>query len=87
MGKVYRAWDFDLGRVVALKVVRPELASDYSAMQRFKQELLLASRISHRNILRIHDLGEVEGLKFISMACVEGADLHHLIRSTQRLPV
>ena len=87
MGKVYRAWDLDLGRMVALKLVRPELATDYGAMQRFKQELLLASRISHRNILRIHDLGEVEGLKFISMACVEGQDLHHLIHSAGRLPV
>jgi serine/threonine protein kinase/tetratricopeptide (TPR) repeat protein len=87
MGKVYRALDIYLGRMVALKLVRPELAADHGAMQRFKQELLLASRISHRNILRIHDLGEVEGVKFISMACVEGQDLHHLIHDGRRLPV
>jgi serine/threonine-protein kinase len=62
MGKVYKAYDKDLDRTVALKLVRSELASDPASMQRFKQELLLASRISHKNILRIHDLGDVEGM-------------------------
>src|ERR1700719_4397871 len=79
MGKVYKAHDSDLDRTVALKLVRQELASDPSSMQRFKQELLLASRISHRNILRIHDLGDVGGVKFISMAFVEGTDLHDVL--------
>ena len=79
MGKVYKAYDSDLDRTVALKLVRPELAKDASSLQRFKQELLLASRISHRNILRIHDLGDVDGVKFISMAYVQGMDLHDLI--------
>ena len=87
MGQVYKAYDMDLGRVVALKLVRPELASHQGAMQRFKQELLLASRISHRNILRIHDLGEVNGVKFISMACVEGQDLHDIMAKAGRLSV
>ena len=86
MGKVYKAHDYDLDRTVALKLVRQELASDPGAMQRFKQELLLASRISHRNILRIHDLGDVGGLKFISMAYVEGTDLHEVIAKSGRLP-
>jgi len=86
MGKVYRAHDSDLDRTVALKLVRPELAKDASSLQRFKQELLLASRISHRNILRIHDLGDVNGVKFISMAFVEGMDLHDLIAKQGRLP-
>ena len=87
MGKVYKAHDQDLDRVVALKLVRTELASDPSSMQRFKQELLLASRISHRNILRIHDLGDVGGVKFISMAYVEGRDLHDVIAQSGRLPI
>ena len=86
MGKVYKAHDSDLDRTVALKLVRPELAKDASSLQRFKQELLLASRISHRNILRIHDLGDVEGVKFISMAYVQGMDLHDLIAKQGRLP-
>ena len=87
MGKVYKAYDKDLDRTVALKVVRPELASDPNSMQRFKQELLLASRISHRNILRIHDLGDVGGMKFISMAYVDGKDLHDLLAESGRLPL
>jgi serine/threonine protein kinase/tetratricopeptide (TPR) repeat protein len=87
MGKVYKAHDNDLDRTVALKLVRSELASDPSSMQRFKQELLLASRISHKNILRIHDLGDVGGVKFISMAYVEGQDLADVIAKTGKLPL
>ena len=86
MGRVYKAYDRALDRTVALKVLQPELTSDPNAMQRFKQELLLASRISHKNILRIHDLGEADGVKFISMAYVEGQDLHHLLREQGKLP-
>jgi tetratricopeptide (TPR) repeat protein/TolB-like protein/tRNA A-37 threonylcarbamoyl transferase component Bud32 len=87
MGKVYKAYDKDLDRIVALKLVRSELASDPASMQRFKQELLLASRISHKNILRIHDLGDVEGMKFISMTYVEGEDLGDVITREGRLPL
>jgi len=85
MGAVYKAYDSELGRTVALKLVRKELATSRQIMQRFKQELLLASKISHKNILRIHDLGEVDGIKFISMAFVEGADLADLILKNGRL--
>jgi len=87
MGKVYKARDNDLDRTVALKLVRSELADDPNSMQRFKQELLLASRISHRNVLRIHDLGDVSGVKFISMMYVEGKDLHEVLEECGRLPV
>ncbi len=87
MGKVYRAHDKDLDRTVALKLVRSEFASDPNSMQRFKQELLLASKISHKNVLRIHDLGDVNGVKFISMAYVEGRDLHELMQEAGRMPV
>ena len=86
MGAVYKAYDTELGRMVAIKLVRRELAGSRQIMQRFKQELLLASRISHKNILRIHDLGEVDGIKFITMAFVEGADLAGLIEKNGRLP-
>jgi eukaryotic-like serine/threonine-protein kinase len=86
MGAVYRAYDSELGRIVALKLVRPELASSPQTMKRFKQELLLASKISHKNILRIHDLGDVNGVKFITMALVEGADLANVIEKIGRLP-
>lgn len=87
MGEVYKATDRELGRSVAIKLVLTDLATDPEIMQRFKQELLMASKVSHKNILRIHDLGEVEGLKFISMAYVEGSDLHHVLKQEGRLPI
>ena len=87
MGSVYRAYDRELDRTVAIKVIRPGLVADPSAVQRFKQELLLGSKVSHKYILRIHDLGEVDGLKFISMAFVDGDDLHSILRREGRLPI
>jgi tetratricopeptide (TPR) repeat protein len=87
MGAVYLAYDLELDRHVALKLVRPELLSNPEALQRFKQELLLASRISHRNILRIHDLGEHKGLRFVSMSFVEGEDLHKILSREGKLPL
>ena len=87
MGKVYKAYDRDLDRLVALKLVRPELARDPIAMERLKQELLLASKIPHKNIVRINDLGDVDGVKFISMAYVDGQDLETIIRRKGRLPL
>ncbi len=87
MGSVYKARDKELDRTVALKLIRPGMMMDESVIQRFKQELLLASRITHKNVLRIHDLGDVEGLKFISMAFIEGEDLHHILNAQGRLPV
>jgi eukaryotic-like serine/threonine-protein kinase len=80
MGTVYKVHDLDLDRVVALKVVRPELTINPQVMERFKQELLLARKISHKNILRIHDLGDHNGMKFISMAYVEGHDLFSTLK-------
>src|SRR5262249_36377282 len=87
MGAVYRAFDTELDRIVALRVGRPEPAVNPQTMKRFKQELLLASRISHKNILRIHDLGDADGTKFITMAFVEGTDLGRLIDRTGGLPI
>ncbi len=87
MGMVYKARDLELDRSVALKLIRPGLMTNENAIQRFKQELLLASKVTHKNVLRIHDLGEVEGLKFISMAFIEGQDLYHVLHTQGRLPV
>ena len=88
MGTVYKAWDKELERAVALKLVRRDLTRDPNISLRFKQELLLASKISHRNVLRIHDLGDGPGdTKFISMAYVEGQDLDQLLRKERKLPL
>jgi eukaryotic-like serine/threonine-protein kinase len=87
MGAVYKAHDLELDRTVALKLIRPGLATDPNIAARFKQELLLASKASHKNILRIHDLGDAGGVKFISMAYVEGQDLHQLLVDNGKLGV
>jgi tetratricopeptide (TPR) repeat protein/predicted Ser/Thr protein kinase len=86
MGAVYKAEDRELGRTVALKVIRPELASNPEILQRFKQEILLASKVTDRNIIRIYDLGDAEGVKFITMEFVEGNDLRHLLQERGKLP-
>ena len=87
MGRVYKAYDKDLDRVVALKVVRQGAMGETDALKRFKQELVLASKISHKNILRIHDMGEVGGTKFITMAYVEGQDLYGILKDNPKLPM
>src|SRR5271166_3393198 len=86
MGAVYKAADRELDRFVALKVIRPELASNASILARFKQELLLAHQVTHRNVIRIYDLGEAEGVKFITMEFIEGKDLRSLIREKKFTP-
>src|SRR5437016_6196425 len=80
MGAVYQATDRELDRTVALKVIRPELAGNPEVLQRFKQELLLARKITHRNVIRIFDLGVTDELKFITMEFVEGRDLHSMLQ-------
>jgi tetratricopeptide (TPR) repeat protein/TolB-like protein len=87
MGRVYKAYDKELNRTVAIKVILRSAMGEADALNRFKQELVLASKISHKNILRIHDLGEVDGVKFITMAYVEGQDLHQVIRANGKLPL
>ena len=87
MGKVYKAVDKELGRNVALKILQPELTKDPNVILRFKQELLLASKISHRNILRIHDLSEFDGVKFITMAFIEGRDLNQILKEEPRFSI
>src|SRR5436190_17665013 len=74
MGAVYKARDRELDRLVALKVIRPDLARNPAIIQRFKQELILARQITQRNVVRIFDLGEASGIKFITMEYVEGHD-------------
>ena len=84
MGAVYKASDRELDRFVALKVIRPELASNPSILARFKQELLLAHQVTHRNVIRIYDLAEADGVKYITMEFVEGKDLRTLIREKNK---
>ena len=92
MGAVYQAWDSELGVVVALKVIRPEAVSDDPTAardleRRFKRELLLARQVTHKNVVRIHDLGELNGIKYITMPFLEGEDLATVLKREGRLGV
>jgi serine/threonine protein kinase/Flp pilus assembly protein TadD len=85
MGAVYKARDRELDRLIALKVIRPELATDPAILQRFKQELILSRNVTHKNVVRIYDLGEAEGIRFISMEYVDGEDLRTILRREGKL--
>jgi serine/threonine-protein kinase len=88
MGVVFRARDRQLDEVVALKVLREDaLSEDATLLGRFKQELKLARRITHKNVLRTHDFGEAEGTAYISMEYLEGVTLKDLVRSKGALPL
>jgi serine/threonine-protein kinase len=88
MGIVYRAKDRQLDEVVALKVLRGEaLQDDPTLLDRFKQEIKLARKITHRNVLRTHDFGEADGTPYISMEYLEGVTVKELIRGKGALPL
>ena len=91
MGAVYHAWDAELGMAVALKVIRPETSTDPVTAQemerRFKQELVLARQVTHKNVVRIHDLGEIRGIKYITMPYLDGSDLATTLKERSKLPV
>ena len=88
MGMVFKAVDSELGEVIAIKTLKQELLSeDANALERFKSEIRLARRISHRNVVRTHDLGEFSGVYFITMEYVEGTTLKELVKRRGRLPI
>ena len=80
MGMVYRAHDRMLDETVAIKVLRSELANTAEMLKRFKYEIKLARKVSHRNVCRIHEYGEDGGVRYISMEYVEGTDIKQLAR-------
>ncbi|HSF16609.1 MAG TPA: protein kinase [Vicinamibacteria bacterium] len=87
MGRVYKARDLELGKNIALKTIRSEKGGDPTVVERFKQELLLARKITHKNVVRIHDLGQADGVKFFTMELVEGDTLKEYIRKRDKIPV
>lgn len=91
MGAVYQAYDDELGVAVAIKTILTGEGSDEytrrDQVSRFKSELLLARQVTHKNVVRIHDLGEFRGLKYITMSYVAGETLTSLIRRVGPLPV
>ena len=87
MGMVYRALDRELGETVALKTLRPELLQDASLVERFKSEIRLARHISDKHVVRTHDLGERDGVYFLTMEYVEGITVRELLDTRGRLAV
>ncbi|MBI4481001.1 MAG: protein kinase [Acidobacteria bacterium] len=83
MGAVYKARDRELDRTVALKVIRPELLGQPKVLQRFKQELVLARQVTHKNVVRVFDLGTASGITFITMEFLEGQSLADLLEKRQ----
>ena len=86
MGAVYKAYDRDIEKIIALKCIRPELSSHPEVVQRFTQELLLARQVAHKNVIRIFDVRESGGLKFITMEFLEGQSLATLMAARGKLP-
>jgi len=87
MGTVYKARDTELDRLVAVKVIRGEMANDAKTLARFKQELILARQITHKNVIRIFDLGSHDAAKFITMEFVDGHDLSAIMAARRFAPL
>jgi YVTN family beta-propeller protein len=81
MGVVYRALQVGLERIVALKVIAPELLDDADARRRFLAEARAAASVDHPNVIPVHEAGEVDGVAFIAMRFVAGSDLRSLVRA------
>jgi serine/threonine protein kinase/Tfp pilus assembly protein PilF len=85
MGRVYKAKDHALGITVVLKMIRPELTSQPGVIDQFKKEILLGRAVSQENVVRIHDLGEVQNVRYISMEFIKGGNLLDLIKTSGTL--
>ena len=86
MGNVYKARDRETGEVVALKLLKPEIASDQAMMDRFKNELLFARKITHKNVCRVHEFNRLGGIAYTSMEFVEGESLRSALNRVGGFP-
>lgn len=87
MGNVYKARDRETGETVALKLIKPEIASDLGMMERFKNELLFARKITHKNVCRVYDFNRIGGIAYTSMEYVEGESLRSVLNRFGGLPL
>jgi serine/threonine protein kinase/Tfp pilus assembly protein PilF len=85
MGQVYRVFDKKIEEEVTLKLIKPEIASDKRTIERFRNELKLARKITHKNICRMYDLNEEEGIPYITMEYIPGENLKSMIAMTDKL--
>jgi serine/threonine-protein kinase len=86
MGAVYRARDRELDEVVALKVIRAERTHDVSAIERFRREVKLARRVTHKNVARTFELGNADGVVYCTMELVDGESLADRLARERPLP-
>src|SRR5688572_13450081 len=86
MGEVYRADDLKLSQPVALKFLPNQFLSDGAALARFHREVRVARQVTHRNVCRVYDIGEVDGQQYLSMEFIKGEELSSLLRRIGRLP-
>ena len=86
MGEVYRADDLKLSQPVALKFLPEAMATNGAALARFHREVRVARGVSHRNVCRVYDIGEMEGMSFLSMEYIRGEELSSLLKRIGRLP-
>ncbi|HEU5409624.1 MAG TPA: protein kinase [Candidatus Acidoferrales bacterium] len=87
MGYVYKARDRETGETVALKLIKPEIASDQAMTERFKNELLFARKITHKNVCRVYEFNRIGGISYTSMEFVEGESLRSVLSRFGGLPV
>src|SRR4051812_37965001 len=87
MGIVYKGRDRQTGDLVAIKIIHPSIASDPQLIERFKSELLLARRITHRNVCRVYELNDFGGTMVISMEFVEGRSLREMLRDMESVSI
>ena len=80
MGEVYEAYDTSKDRIVAIKLLRPELAAYTGFQERFRRESRVAARLQEPHVIPVHDWGEINGVLYIDMRLVEGSDLHGVLR-------
>ena len=87
MGKVYKAFDTKIQERIAIKIIRPDIADDAMTIERFRNELKLTRQITHRNVCRMHDLGQDGLTPFITMEFVPGENLQNIMRMTRPLSI
>ena len=85
MGRVYKALDTEINEKIALKLIRPEIASDKHTIERFSSELKIARKVRHKNVCQMFDLNKEKGTYFITMEYISGEDLKSMIRMTGSL--
>jgi serine/threonine protein kinase/tetratricopeptide (TPR) repeat protein len=87
MGNVYKVFDTKIKEKIALKLIKPELALDTEVLERFSHEMTLARKIGHRNVCRMFDLGEADGVHFLTMEYIHGEDLKSMIRMSGTMSI